>query len=53
MKSARTHIILIFFLGSTITGVVYFLVLFIHPFLGPMAIPPNAFEALLKVAWAY
>jgi len=53
MKSARTHIILICFLGSTITGVVYFLALFIHPFLGPMAIPPDAFVALLKIAWAY
>jgi len=53
MKSARTHSILIFFLGLTITGMVYFLVLFIHPYLGPMAIPPDAFEALLKVAWVY
>ena len=53
MKSARTHKILILFLGSTITGVVYFLVLFVHPFLGPMAIPPDAFVNLLKIAWAY
>ena len=53
MKSARTHKILIGFLGLTITGVVYFLVLFIHPFLGPMAITPDAFISLLKVAWNY
>lgn len=51
MQSKRTHLILITFLGLTIVGVVYFLVLFIHPFLGPMAITPEPLKLLLDVAW--
>ncbi len=53
MKSTQTHLILILFLGLTIVGVLYFLMLFIHPFLGPMAIRPDAFSNLLKSAWTY
>jgi hypothetical protein len=53
MQSKQTHLILILFLGLTIVGVLYFLVLFIHPFLGPMAIGPDAFANLLKLNWAY
>jgi hypothetical protein len=51
MSSVRTHLVLILFLGLTIVGVVYFLVLYIHPFLGPMAIQPDAFVNLLKITW--
>jgi hypothetical protein len=53
MKSAKTHLILTLFLGSTIVGVLYFLVLFIHPFLGPMALDPGPLKNLLKLAWIY
>ena len=53
MKSAKTHLILTLFLGSTIVGVLYFLVLFIHPFLGPMALDPSPLKNLLKLAWIY
>jgi hypothetical protein len=53
MQSVKIHLILILFLGLTIVGVLYFLVLYIHPFLGPMAIGPDPFVNLLKVSWAY
>lgn len=53
MKSVRTHLILILFLGLTIVGVLYFLVIFIHPFLGPMAIPPDSFSEVMNLAWKY
>lgn len=53
MNSGKTHTMLIFFLGLTVVGVIYFLVLFIHPFLGPMAISSDPFINLLKLSWAY
>jgi hypothetical protein len=53
MNSVRTHLILIFFLGLTIVGVLYFMVIYIHPFLGPMALGPGPIENLLKIAWVY
>lgn len=53
MKSAKTHLILILFLGLTIVGILYFLVLFIHPFLGPMAINPEPLIRLLNLSWTY
>lgn len=53
MQSTRTHLILIAFLGLTIVGVVYFLALYIHPFLGPMAIGPEPFQKLLTFAWTF
>ena len=51
MNSGRTHLVLIGFLGLTIVGVLYFLLLYIHPFLGPIAISPEPFEQLLKFTW--
>lgn len=53
MKSIKIHLILILFLGLTIVGVLYFLILFLHPFLGPMALGPEPFEKLLKLSWVY
>jgi hypothetical protein len=53
MQSNRTHLVLILFLGLTVVGVFYFLILFIHPFLGPMAIGPDAFLNLLNLTWTY
>jgi hypothetical protein len=53
MASVRTHLILIIFLGLTIVGVVYFLLLYIHPFLGPMAIGPEPFQRLLDFTWTF
>lgn len=53
MKSSRTHLILILFLGLTIVGVLYFLIIYIHPFLGPMAIPPDSFSEVMNVSWKY
>jgi hypothetical protein len=53
MQSVRTHIILIVFLVFTVVGVVYFLILYIHPFLGPMAIGPEPFQRLLDFAWTF
>jgi hypothetical protein len=53
MQSAKIHLLLILFLGLTIVGVLYFLVLYIHPFLGPMALGPDPLINLLKVAWTY
>jgi hypothetical protein len=53
MKSRRTHIVLILFLSSTVVGILYFLILFIHPFLGPMAIGPEPFINLIKLSWIY
>lgn len=53
MQSAKIHLLLILFLGLTIVGVLYFLVLYIHPFLGPMALGPEPLINLLKVAWTY
>lgn len=53
MKSTRTHLILILFLALTLVGVIYFLVIYIHPFLGPMAIKPSSFSNLLDVSWKY
>ncbi len=53
MKAYRTHLILIVFLGLTIVGVLYFMVIFIHPFLGPMAIPPDSFSNLINLSWKY
>jgi hypothetical protein len=53
MKSVRTHVILIIFLGLTIVGVLYFLIIYIHPFLGPMAIPPDSFSEVMNLSWKY
>jgi hypothetical protein len=53
MKSAKTHFLLILFLGLTIVGVMYFLILYIHPFLGPMALDPGPLGNLLKLSWVY
>jgi hypothetical protein len=53
MQSVQTHVILIAFLVFTVVGVVYFLILYIHPFLGPMAIGPEAFKRLLDFAWTF
>jgi hypothetical protein len=53
MQSTRTHLILIVFLGLTIVGVVYFLILYIHPFIGPMAIGPEPFQRLLDFTWKF
>ena len=53
LKSQRTHLVLILFLGLTIVGVIHFLMLYIHPFLGPMALTPDLFENLIKLAWNY
>ncbi|QWE11932.1 DUF4239 domain-containing protein [Polynucleobacter sp. AP-Titi-500A-B4] len=53
MKSRRTHVVLLIFLSSTVVGILYFLVLFIHPFLGPMAIGPDPLVNLLKLSWIY
>jgi hypothetical protein len=53
MKSVRTHVILIIFLGLTIVGVLYFLIIYIHPFLGPMAIPPDPFLEVMNLSWKY
>jgi Protein of unknown function (DUF4239) len=53
MQSIRTHLILIVFLGLTIVGVTYFLIIYIHPFLGPMAIGPEPFQRLLNFTWNY
>lgn len=53
MQSVQTHVILIVFLVFTVVGVVYFLVLYIHPFLGPMAIGPEPFQRLLDFAWTF
>jgi hypothetical protein len=47
MESKRIHLILIIFLDLTIVGILYFLILYIHPFLGPMAIEPEPFQKLL------
>jgi hypothetical protein len=53
MQSVRIHVILIVFLVATVVGVVYFLVLYIHPFLGPMAIGPEPLQRLLNFAWTF
>ena len=53
MSSARNHLILITFLVLTVVGVVYFLILYIHPFLGPMAIGPEPFQRLLDFNWTF
>jgi hypothetical protein len=53
MKSKRIHIVLIIFLSSTVVGILYFLVLFIHPFLGPLAITSDPLINLLKLSWVY
>jgi hypothetical protein len=53
MQSVQTHVILIVFLCLTVVGVVYFLILYIHPFLGPMAIGPEPFKKLLNFAWTH
>lgn len=53
MESKRTHIVLIAFLGLTIVGVLYFLILYIHPFLGPMAITPDPLQRLLDFSWKF
>jgi hypothetical protein len=53
MKSRRTHIVLIIFLSATVVGILYFLILFIHPFLGPMAITPDPLINLLRLSWIY
>ena len=53
MKSMQTHVLLMVFLGMTVVGVVYFLILYIHPFLGPMAIGPEPFQRLLDFAWKF
>jgi hypothetical protein len=41
------------FLGFIIVGVVYFLLIYIHPFLGPMAIGPEPFQRLLDFSWSF
>ena len=53
MQSVKTHLLLILFLGLTIVGVLYFLILYIHPFLGPMALDPGPLANLLKLSWLY
>lgn len=53
MKSTQTHVILLAFLGLTVAGVIYFLTLYIHPFLGPMAIGSEPFQRLLDLAWTF
>jgi len=53
MKSQKIHILLIAFLGLTVVGILYFLVLFIHPFLGPLAITPEPFNGLINISWLY
>jgi hypothetical protein len=53
MESRRTHLILITFLGLTIVGALYFLILYIHPFLGPMAIEPEPLQKLLDFNWSF
>lgn len=53
MQSTRTHLVLIVFLGLTVVGIVYFLILYIHPFLGPMAIGPEPFQRLLNPTWTF
>jgi hypothetical protein len=53
MKSMQTHVLLMVFLGMTVVGVVYFLILYIHPFLGPMAIGSEPFQRLLDFAWKF
>ena len=53
MKSVRTHLILIFFLSLTIVGVLYFLLIYIHPFLGPLAIPSDSFSEVMNLSWKY
>lgn len=53
MKSRRTHIVMTIFLGLTIAGAVYFLILYIHPFLGPMAITSAPFQDLLDLNWKF
>lgn len=53
MKSKRTHIVMTIFLGLTIAGALYFLILYIHPFLGPMAISSAPFQDLLDLNWKF
>ena len=53
MKSIRNHIVMIVFLSLTIVGGLYFLILYIHPFLGPMAISPDSLQRLLDFAWSF
>jgi hypothetical protein len=53
MGSVRTHLVMLTFLGLTIVGVVYFLLIYIHPFLGPLAIGPEPFQRLLDFAWTF
>jgi hypothetical protein len=53
MGSVRTHLIMLAFLGFIIVGVVYFLLIYIHPFLGPMAIGPEPFQRLLDFSWSF
>lgn len=53
MNSIQTHVILLTFLSFTVAGVIYFLTLYIHPFLGPMAIGPEPFQRLLDFAWTF
>jgi hypothetical protein len=53
MKSQKIHLILILFLSLTVVGILYFLILFIHPFLGPLAITSNPFTGLLNTSWLY
>ena len=53
MKSQKIHIILITFLSLTIVGILYFLILYIHPFLGPLAITSVPFTELLSTSWLY
>lgn len=53
MQSKRVHIILIVFLGLTIASAMYFMFLYIHPFIGPMAIPPDPLQRLLDLSWKF
>ena len=53
MKSRKVHILLITFLGLTVVGILYFLILFIHPFLGPLAISSEPFNGLINISWLY
>ncbi len=53
MQSKRIHILLIIFLAATVAGAVYFLILYIHPFMGPMAIPPDPLQRLLDLSWRF
>lgn len=53
MQSKRIHILLIIFLAATVGGAVYFMILYMHPFMGPMAISPAPLQRLLDLSWKF